>query len=68
MEAYMHAILFRCPRTRREIKSGGLARLFSIRARCPAGEDERDKMRIIQFGDVYVTPDGGELGQVKWAW
>jgi polynucleotide 5'-hydroxyl-kinase GRC3/NOL9 len=29
---------------------------------------ERDKVRIIQFGDVYVTPDGGELGQVKWAW
>jgi len=29
---------------------------------------ERDKVRIIQFGDVYVTPQGGELGQVKWAW
>jgi polynucleotide 5'-hydroxyl-kinase GRC3/NOL9 len=29
---------------------------------------ERDKVRIIQFGDVYITPDGGELGQVKWAW
>jgi polynucleotide 5'-hydroxyl-kinase GRC3/NOL9 len=29
---------------------------------------ERDKVRIVQFGDVYVTPDGGELGQVKWAW
>ena len=29
---------------------------------------ERDKVRIIQFGDVYVTPEGGELGQVKWAW
>jgi polynucleotide 5'-hydroxyl-kinase GRC3/NOL9 len=29
---------------------------------------ERDKVRIIQFGDVYVTPDGAELGQVKWAW
>jgi polynucleotide 5'-hydroxyl-kinase GRC3/NOL9 len=28
----------------------------------------RDKVRIVQFGDVYVTPDGGELGQVKWAW
>jgi polynucleotide 5'-hydroxyl-kinase GRC3/NOL9 len=29
---------------------------------------ENDNMRIIQFGDVYVTPEGGELGQVKWAW
>jgi polynucleotide 5'-hydroxyl-kinase GRC3/NOL9 len=29
---------------------------------------EHDKVRIVQFGDVYVTPDGGELGQVKWAW
>ena len=29
---------------------------------------ERDKVRILQFGDVYVTPEGGELGQVKWAW
>jgi len=29
---------------------------------------ERDKVRIIQFGDVYVTAEGGELGQVKWAW
>jgi polynucleotide 5'-hydroxyl-kinase GRC3/NOL9 len=29
---------------------------------------ERDNVRIVQFGDVYVTPDGGELGQVKWAW
>jgi polynucleotide 5'-hydroxyl-kinase GRC3/NOL9 len=29
---------------------------------------DRDKVRIIQFGDVYVTPEGGELGQVKWAW
>jgi polynucleotide 5'-hydroxyl-kinase GRC3/NOL9 len=29
---------------------------------------ERDMVRIIQFGDVYVTPEGGELGQAKWAW
>lgn len=29
---------------------------------------ERDKIRILQFGDLYVTPEGGELGQVKWAW
>jgi len=29
---------------------------------------ERDKIRIVQFGDVYITPEGGELGQVKWAW
>jgi polynucleotide 5'-hydroxyl-kinase GRC3/NOL9 len=29
---------------------------------------ERDRVRIVQFGDVYVTPQGGELGQVKWAW
>lgn len=29
---------------------------------------KRDKVRIVQFGDVYVTPEGGELGQVKWAW
>jgi polynucleotide 5'-hydroxyl-kinase GRC3/NOL9 len=29
---------------------------------------ERDKVRIVQFGDIYVTPEGGELGQVKWAW
>lgn len=29
---------------------------------------ERDKVRIIQFGDVYVTPEGGELGQVRRAW
>lgn len=29
---------------------------------------ERGKVRIIQFGDVYVTPEGGELGQAKWAW
>ncbi len=28
----------------------------------------RDKLRIVQFGDVYVTPEGGELGKVKWAW
>lgn len=28
---------------------------------------ERDKVQIVQFGDVYVTPEGGELGQVKWA-
>lgn len=27
-----------------------------------------DKICIVQFGDVYVTPEGGELGQVKWAW
>jgi polynucleotide 5'-hydroxyl-kinase GRC3/NOL9 len=25
-------------------------------------------VRIVQFGDMYVTPDGGELGQVKWSW
>ena len=29
---------------------------------------ESDQVQIIQFGDVYVTPEGGELGQVKWAW
>ena len=29
---------------------------------------ERAGVRIVQFGDVYVTPEGGELGQVKWAW
>jgi polynucleotide 5'-hydroxyl-kinase GRC3/NOL9 len=29
---------------------------------------ERDKVRIVQFGDIYVTPEGGELGQVKWRW
>jgi polynucleotide 5'-hydroxyl-kinase GRC3/NOL9 len=29
---------------------------------------ERDKVRIVQLGDVYITPEGGELGQVKWAW
>ena len=29
---------------------------------------ERHEVQIIQFGDVYVTPEGGELGQVKWAW
>jgi polynucleotide 5'-hydroxyl-kinase GRC3/NOL9 len=29
---------------------------------------ERDQLRIVQFGDIYVTPEGGELGQVKWAW
>ncbi|MEJ2374852.1 MAG: Clp1/GlmU family protein [Pseudolabrys sp.] len=29
---------------------------------------EHDKVRIVQFGDVYVTPEGGELGQIKWAW
>ena len=29
---------------------------------------ERDKIRIVQFGDLYLTPQGGELGQVKWAW
>ena len=28
----------------------------------------RDKVRIVQFGDVYVTPEGSELGQVKWEW
>jgi polynucleotide 5'-hydroxyl-kinase GRC3/NOL9 len=28
----------------------------------------RDRVSIVQFGDVYVTPEGGELGQVKWAW
>lgn len=29
---------------------------------------EREKARIVQFGDVYVTPEGGELGQIRWAW
>ena len=29
---------------------------------------ERDKVSIVQFGDVYVTPEGGEIGEVKWAW
>jgi polynucleotide 5'-hydroxyl-kinase GRC3/NOL9 len=29
---------------------------------------ECGKVSIVQFGDVYVTPEGGELGQVKWAW
>ncbi len=29
---------------------------------------EPDKVRIVQFGDMYVTPEGGDLGQVKWAW
>jgi polynucleotide 5'-hydroxyl-kinase GRC3/NOL9 len=29
---------------------------------------ERDKVRIVQFGDLYVTPEGGELRQIKWAW
>ncbi len=29
---------------------------------------ERDVVRVVQFGDMYVTPEGGELGQVKWAW
>ena len=29
---------------------------------------ERDRVRIVQFGDLYVTPEGGELRQVKWAW
>ena len=29
---------------------------------------ERDMVRIAQFGDVYVTREGGELGQVKWEW
>jgi polynucleotide 5'-hydroxyl-kinase GRC3/NOL9 len=29
---------------------------------------DRDKVRIVQFGDVYITSDGGELGQIKWAW
>jgi len=28
----------------------------------------RDKVRIVQFGDIYVTPEGGELGQVKRTW
>jgi polynucleotide 5'-hydroxyl-kinase GRC3/NOL9 len=29
---------------------------------------DQDKVRILQFGDLYVTPEGGELGQVKWVW
>lgn len=29
---------------------------------------ERGQIRVVQFGDVYVTPEGGELGQVKWTW
>lgn len=29
---------------------------------------ERSNVSIVQFGDVYVTPEGGELGQVKWPW
>jgi len=29
---------------------------------------QRDRVQIVQFGDVYVTSEGGELGQVKWAW
>lgn len=27
-----------------------------------------EQVRMIQFGDAYVKPDGGELGQVKWTW
>ncbi len=29
---------------------------------------DQAKVRIVQFGDMYVTPDGGELGQAKWSW
>ncbi len=29
---------------------------------------EREKVQILQFGDVYVTAEGDELGQVKWGW
>ncbi len=29
---------------------------------------ESEQVRIIQFGDQYVKPDGSELGQVKWGW
>ena len=28
----------------------------------------REQARIVQFGDVYVRPDGSEIGQIKWAW
>lgn len=27
-----------------------------------------EQVRIVQFGDQCVKPDGSELGQVKWAW
>lgn len=27
-----------------------------------------DQARIVQFGDLYVTPDGSELGQINWTW
>jgi polynucleotide 5'-hydroxyl-kinase GRC3/NOL9 len=26
------------------------------------------QVRIIQFGDTYIRPNGAELGQIKWAW
>ena len=28
---------------------------------------ERPRVRIVQFGDTYVTSDGSELGHIKWS-
>jgi polynucleotide 5'-hydroxyl-kinase GRC3/NOL9 len=41
---------------------------FTARTMALTTAVEHDMVRIVQFGDVYVTPEGGELGQVKWAW
>lgn len=41
---------------------------FAKRAIALTTPVEREKVRIVQFGDVYVTRYGNELGQVKWAW
>jgi polynucleotide 5'-hydroxyl-kinase GRC3/NOL9 len=41
---------------------------FTARTMALTTAVEHDIVRIVQFGDVYVTPEGGELGQVKWAW
>ena len=41
---------------------------FSSRTIALTTAVERDRVQIVQFGDVYITPEGGELGQIKWAW
>ena len=41
---------------------------FSSRALSLTTAVVSQQARIIQFGDLYVKPDGRELRQIKWAW
>ena len=41
---------------------------FSSRALSLTTAVVSQQARVIQFGDLYVKPDGRELRQIKWAW